>query len=128
MRMSALLIVLTFLAAVTLYGGLGDDAPPRRVPLLCRRPGPARLHPLLVHYFDRTDEEKLGEIDGSRLWLSTIHDAIGFATRDPKVDPGGIGAVRFSLSAGPRAGRSGIDESKRLANITAASAMISPST
>jgi dienelactone hydrolase len=55
---------------------------------------------LLVHYFDRTDEEKLGEIDGSRLWLSTIHDAIGFATRDPKVDPGGIGAVRFSLSDG----------------------------
>ena len=54
----------------------------------------------LVHYFDRTGEEKLGHVDSSRLWLSTIHDAIGFATTDPKVDPGRIGAVGFSLSAG----------------------------
>jgi hypothetical protein len=35
----------------------------------------------LVHYFDRTDEEKLGEHYGPKLelWLATIHDAIGFA-------------------------------------------------
>ena len=56
----------------------------------------------LVHYFDRTGEEKLGEADRSRmeLWVSTIHDAIGFATRDAKVDPKRIGAVGFSLSSG----------------------------
>ena len=56
----------------------------------------------LVHYFDRTGEEKLGEADRSRmeLWVSTIHDAIGFTTRDPKVDPKRIGAVGFSLGSG----------------------------
>jgi dienelactone hydrolase len=56
----------------------------------------------LVHYFDRTSEEKLGESYGPKLelWLSTIHDAIGFVARDPKVDPKRIGAVGFSLSSG----------------------------
>jgi dienelactone hydrolase len=52
----------------------------------------------LVHYFDRTGEEKLGEVDHTKveIWLSTIHDAIGFAPRDPKVAPKRIGAVSFS--------------------------------
>jgi len=53
----------------------------------------------LVHYFDRTGEERLGEVDHSELWRSTIRDAIGFAAEDPKVDPKGIGAVGFSLSS-----------------------------
>ncbi len=53
----------------------------------------------LVHYFDRTGEEQLGEIDHSDLWRSTIHDGIGFAAEDLKVDPKRIGAVGFSLSS-----------------------------
>jgi dienelactone hydrolase len=37
----------------------------------------------LVHYFDRTSEEKLGKNYGPKLelWLSTIHDAIGFVAQ-----------------------------------------------
>jgi dienelactone hydrolase len=53
----------------------------------------------LVHYFDRTGEERLGEIDHSEVWRSTIRDAIGFVAADPKVDRKRIGAVGFSLSS-----------------------------
>ncbi len=85
----------------------------------------------LVHYFDRTGEEKLGEVDHSDVWRSTIREAIGFAAADiRKWNRRRIGAsgilLEFSSRIYTRLPR--IRVSKPSANITVASAMISPST
>jgi carboxymethylenebutenolidase len=89
-------------AVLVLYGGLGMTLRPAGYRHYGADLAQHGYTAFLVHYFDRTGEEKLGEADRSRmeLWVSTIHDAIGFATRDPKVDPKRIGAVGFSLSSG----------------------------
>jgi carboxymethylenebutenolidase len=86
-------------AVLVLYGGLGMTLRPagyRYYAADLPRHGYAAF---LVHYFDRTGEERLGEVDHSEAWRSTIHDAIGFAAADSKVDPKRIGAVGFSLSS-----------------------------
>jgi carboxymethylenebutenolidase len=88
-------------AVLVLYGGLGMTLRPagyRYYAADLARHGYAAF---LVHYFDRTSEEQAGEMDSSRweLWRSTIRDAIGFASRDPKVDRKRIGAIGFSLSS-----------------------------
>jgi hypothetical protein len=81
-----------------------------------------------VHYFDRTDKEKLGEHYGPKLelWLATIHDAIGFAARDRRWTPGVSewwDSPSVQVSSWKK--RHEIRESERLANIRAAWAMIS---
>jgi carboxymethylenebutenolidase len=86
-------------AVLVLYGGLGMTLRPVGYRYYAADLAQHGYSAFLVHYFDRTGEEKLGAVDSSALWLSTIHDAIGFAGRDPHVDPRRIGAVGFSLSS-----------------------------
>lgn len=87
-------------AVLVLYGGMGmtlRSAGFRYYAADLARQGYAAF---LVYYFDRTGEEQLGDVDHSDLWRSTIHDAIGFAGANPKVDPNRMGALGFSLSSG----------------------------
>jgi carboxymethylenebutenolidase len=89
-------------AVLVLYGGLGMTLRPAGYRHYAADLAKHGYSAFLVHYFDRTSEEKLGENYGPKLelWLSTIHDAIGFVAKDSKVDPKRIGVVGFSLSAG----------------------------
>ena len=89
-------------AVLVLYGGLGMTLRPAGYRYYAADLAKHGYAAFLVHYFDRTSEEKLGDLDRTKeeLWLSTIHDAIRFVSRDPKVDPKRIGAVGFSLSSG----------------------------
>jgi len=86
-------------AVLVLYGGLGMTLRPAGYRYYAADLANHGYAAFLVHYFDRTGEERLGEIDHSEVWRSTIRDAIGFAAEDPKVDPKRIGAVGFSLSS-----------------------------
>lgn len=86
-------------AVLVLYGGLGMTLRPAGYRYYAADLAKHGYAAFLVHYFDRTGEERLGEVDHSELWRSSIRDAIGFAAADPKVDPKCIGAVGFSLSS-----------------------------
>jgi dienelactone hydrolase len=86
-------------AVLVLYGGLGMTLRPVGYRYYAADLAKHGYSAFLVHYFDRTGEERLGKVDYSELWRSTIRDAIGFAAADPKVDRERIGAVGFSLSS-----------------------------
>ena len=86
-------------AVLVLYGGLGMTLRPAGYRYYAADLAQHGYAAFLVHYFDRTGEERLGEVDHSDVWRSTIRDAIGFAAADSKVDRERIGAVGFSLSS-----------------------------
>jgi carboxymethylenebutenolidase len=56
----------------------------------------------LPHYFRRTGTERSDAATSHRhflTWMGTVRDAIGFAARQPGVDPSHVGIIGISLGA-----------------------------